>query len=163
MNEIQTEARTWPWPASNPRVAIDAFRLTIVALCVLLAGCGTDVRSLLSEESRTYWQDQETVAAAEELDLGLENPVFDAESAKYQNCESVYNATKDRIYAGELSSWEQFWSKFTEILVRIIPIESVERCAAAHERYDKEVVALRERLGKMGIRLPLGDQEGLGR
>ena len=136
-------------------MARDADSSTIVALCILLGmlltGCGTDVMGLLNEESRTYWRAERMIAAAEELDPSLLDSLLEAENEKYRACESISTSARERILEGEFSFSEQFWSNLTQLFVRIFPVTVVESCAEAHERYDKELVALRQHLEKMGV------------
>lgn len=135
----------------------------VACICLLLVGCGTNVKALLDEESRLYWRADRIVAAADDLDLGLENAVLDAESAKHEACEPVNSATKERIYEGPISLAQRFLSGLTRFLVRIVPVGVVERCAEAHKRYNKELVVLYQHLEEMGIHLPRPDRDVLGR
>ncbi len=131
-----------------------AKRSIVVALSLLLADCGTDVKRLLDDESRSFWRAERIVTTAEELGLGLENPVFAAESEKLKACGPINDATRERLYEGGWSLVEHFWSDLTQLIVRIVPVESVEECAEAHERYNREVENLREGLEDIGIDLP---------
>jgi hypothetical protein len=122
----------------------------IIALCSLLAGCGTDVKSLLEEEGRLSWESDDLIAAAEDLDRGLEEPVYDAEAAKHAACEEVIEGLKKRIYAPDISFGEQFVSDIVLLVVFIVPIGSVETCAGAQKRYKAELLALCQDLKQQG-------------
>jgi hypothetical protein len=126
----------------------------VACIFLLLVGCGTNVKALLDDESRLYWRADQIVRSAEDLDLGIENAVLDAESTKYEACESVNSATKERIYEGPMSLAQRVLSGLTRFLVRIVPVGMVERCAEAHVSYKRELVALRQRLEQMGVYLP---------
>lgn len=141
----------------------DAYRLMILALCLLLASCGTNVKELLNEESRTYWRAERIVAAAEDRDPDLAAPLFAAEAEKDMACESLNAAANERILKGEFTFAQQFLSNFILFLVRIFPVTKVEGCAEAYESYNKELVALRRQLEEMGVQLSPPDGEDLGR
>ena len=125
--------------------------IVALALCLLLTGCGTDVMALLDEDGRVFWQADPIIAAAEDLDRGLEAPIIDAESAKQVACEPVYAKTKQQIYEGDWSYWEKFWSNLALLVVEVFPVQLVERCAQAHEDYNRELGALRQRLEAEGV------------
>ncbi len=120
------------------------------ALCALLAGCGTDVKDLLEAEGRLWSVTDAILVAAEDLDQGLEEPVYDAESEKQQACEEVNSALGERLYATDVSFSKQFWSDLVRLYVFVVPVGSVEACAAAHERYRRELFALCRDLEQRG-------------
>lgn len=135
----------------SPLSLANTCRLTVLVLCLLQSGCGTLVKGLLEGESRLWGDTDRVLAAAEDLDQGLENPVYDAESAKNEACEPITNAAKERIYGGEPSFVERLWSDLTQVFVLIVPITSVERCAEAQKLYNEELARLCRRLKEQGV------------
>ncbi len=129
----------------------DTYRSLAVALFLLLAGCGTNVKTLLEEDGRLFWQADPIVMAAEDLDRDLVEPFNAAETAKIEACDALYSAAEESIDENERSRVEEFWSDITMLFVRVFPVESVERCARIHERYSHELDALRQRLEEEGV------------
>ena len=127
-----------------------AARWIAVVLCALLAGCGTDVNALLEAEGRLWSVTDAILVAAEDLEQGLEDPVYDAESAKQQACEELNAALGERIYATDVSFADQFWSDLIRLYVFIVPVGSIEACAVAHKRYRRELFALCRDLEQRG-------------
>ena len=129
----------------------DTYRSLVVALFLLLAGCGTNVKTLLEEDARLFWQADSIVMAAEDLDRNLVERAVAAELAKIEACDALYAAAEESLDENILSRVEKFWSDVTMLIVRVFPVESVERCARAHERYSQELDALRQRLEEEGV------------
>ncbi len=71
--------------------------LFLLSVSLAMSGRGTDVMSLLREESRIAWDAHETASAASELDLGLEGPMYEAEMAKLTACQPVDNTVIEYI------------------------------------------------------------------
>ncbi len=64
----------------------------VLALCVLLAGCGNNVMSLLQEESQLVWDAHQVAMAASDLEPGLEDAFYGAEMAKLDACRPIDEA-----------------------------------------------------------------------
>ncbi len=135
-----------------PDLSAAARAWIIIASCATLIGCGTDVRELLEADSRISWQAYSAIEQAEALDIGLEGPVYDAEAAKEEACEPIYAAAAERLPSDILSFWEELWSDVIQFVVRVVPIDTVETCAKAHELYKDETLVLRDRLQHMNPR-----------
>ncbi len=122
---------------------------------LVLAGCGTDLHGMLAEESRLTWQAQAVVAEAALVEPGSERLVFDAETAKQQACAEINHAVMEewRGAGQQPSAGEGLVSDLTQFAVRLFPVESVERCAEAHQHYRAAVVALRQRVVAHGVAL----------
>ena len=121
----------------------------LLALCILLAGCGNNVTTLLQEESQLAWDAHQAAMAASDLEPGLEDAFYDAEMAKFEACRPIDEAVADAVEAGSMISFaKQFVSDASRLVAFIIPLPSVERCAKAHEDYRREYSALRTRLEK---------------
>ena len=129
----------------------DTYRSLAVALFLLLAGCGTNVKTLLEEDGRLFWQADPIVMAAEDLDRDLVEPFNAAETAKIEACDALHSAAEESIEENERSRVAEFWSDVTMLFVRVFPVESVERCARAHERYSQELDVLRKLLEEEGV------------
>lgn len=111
----------------------------------MLIGCGTDVKELLAHDSQVSWQGYSVVAQAEALEIGLEEPVYDAEEIKNEACAPIY-ARAEQSRPAVVTFWEDLWSGLVQFVVQVIPIEMVETCAEAHENYKDEIDTLRDRL-----------------
>ncbi len=135
-----------------PSLSAAARAWIIIASCAALIGCGTNVRELLEDDSRISWQAYSAIEQAEALDIGLEEPVFNAEAAKEEACEPIYAAAAERFSSDTLSFWEELWSDLVQFVVRVVPIDTVETCAKAHKRYKYETLVLRDRLQHMNTR-----------
>ncbi len=133
----------------------DTYRSFVAALFLLLAGCGTNVKTLLENDSRLFWQADSIVTAAEDLDHDFVEPVIEAELAKFEACDALYSAAEENFDENEWSHLKKFWSDVTMLFVRVFPVESVERCTRAYERHRQELDALRQRLKEEGVILRL--------
>lgn len=124
----------------------------VLALTLLLAGCGTDVRSLLGKESKLAWDAHQLALAAADLEPGLENPLYDAGEAKQEACQPIDRSVIRAIErSGGLSFGEQFVSDLSRLVVFVFPIGFVERCAEAHDDFEQEFVTLNDRLEEFDI------------
>lgn len=131
---------------------IDSCRSLVLSLSLLLAGCGTDIKTLLDEDSQLLWRADPIVAAAKALNRELAEPVNAAEIAKFEACEALYTAAEEESFSEDEGSLaEKIWSDLGLLFVRVFPVESVERCARALERYSRELDALRRRLEEEGV------------
>ncbi len=135
-----------------PSLSAAARAWIIIASCVALIGCGTNVRELLEDDSRISWQAYSAIEQAEALDIGLEGPIYNAEAAKEEACEPIYAAAAERFPSDTVSFWEELWSDLVQFVVRVVPIDTVETCAKAHKRYKDETLVLRDRLQHMNTR-----------
>lgn len=126
--------------------------LPLIVLSLAVAGCGTDVMSLLREESKITWDAHAAAYTASELDLGLEKPIYDAEFAKMAACQQVDQSVTEYIANfGKLSFAEQFKSDLTRLLVFVLPVTQVEDCADAYKAYVHEYLTLSARLKELDI------------
>ena len=143
--------------AGKSKMAANSHRWTVLLLYLILVGCGTSVTGLIQENSELLWHAEDVIGAAEQLDRGLEEPVYDAEAAKHEACQFLTDATKKRMFASERSFMEQFRSDFGQLFVLIFPVGRVERCAAAQERYKETIATLCHDLRRDGISLSCSD------
>jgi hypothetical protein len=123
--------------------------LSIIGLALALGGCGTNVRSLMAEDSRLVVEADRAVGVAETLGSGLEQPVYDAEQTKGEACKFINDAVVDRIER-DPSFGEQFTTDLSMFIVLLVPIGDVERCADAFEAYRDSVNALERQLVSLG-------------
>ena len=122
-------------------------RAVLVILSFLLAGCGTDVKRLIGEETRMAWDAHQVAMDASELEPGLEEPIFAAEMWKLEACEEINQTVAESIERGGIFSFgEQFLTDLSLLAAYMFPLTSVERCAKAHDHYKQEFVSLRKRL-----------------
>ena len=132
-------------------------RCVVLIFCLLLTGCGSSVTRLLEEDSQLWWQSDPIIAAAENLDQGLVDSVYEAEAAKHEACEPIIGAARQQIYEGQGSLGERFWSDLTQLVALIVPISSVNECAEAQERYSQELASLCQRLNRRDVFLRCPD------
>ena len=122
----------------------------VAFLCAALAGCGTNVRWLLTEESRLTPEADRLATTAEALEDGIEQPVYAAEDAKLEACRFLTEATVERIES-EPTLAEQFVSDLSAVVVLLVPIERVERCAESLDAYRDSIAELEHKLIDMGV------------
>jgi hypothetical protein len=133
-------------------MAVRRFTVALIVLSLGLAACGRDVQGLLKRESRRAWDADQLVVMAEDLDAGLEQPVYAAESAKQKACADFDKASRERMeYFGEMPFWQALWSDFSRFVLLFLPWQSVEDCARAHARYNEEINLLGRRLKDSGV------------
>lgn len=127
-----------------------------------LAACGTDVRYLVREESRTFWINERIIGLAEAEGLAEVETVYAAEAAKERACAVVTEATEARLFATGGGFWAGLWSDLREFAVSVFPVPAVERCAEAHARYRQAVAALCRTLRARGhdLECPAPDPAG---
>ncbi len=110
-----------------------------------LAGCGTDVKDMLQEESATFWEDQMVLEQADAR--GLEHDLYRIEARKHEACSFLTEAMSQRVRAGGDSGFiESAWQDVRQLMVEVFPVARVERCAEAHDEYDAEIALLEQRL-----------------
>lgn len=143
--------------AGKFQMPANSHRWIALLLCLILAGCGTSVTALLQENSALLWHAEDVIGAAEQLDRGLEEPVYDAEAAKHKACQFLTDATAKRMLALETPFFEQFGSDLGQLLVLILPVGRVERCAAAQKHYKETIAILCQDLHEEGFSLRCSD------
>jgi hypothetical protein len=114
-----------------------------------LGGCGTNVRSLMTQDSHLVIEADRAVSVAETLGTGLEQPVYDAEATKGEACQFINDAVVDQMER-EPTFGEQFASDLSMFIVLLVPVGDVERCAQALEAYRGSVNALERQLVALG-------------
>lgn len=126
--------------------------LTAVALllCGLLAGCGTNVQWLLTEQGRLTPEADRLATAAEPLGSGIEQQVYDAEDAQLQACRFLTEATVERMQQ-DPSFGEQFVSDLSEVVVLLVPVAPVEHCADSIRAYRDSIAELERQLVRLGV------------
>lgn len=116
----------------------------------MLTGCGTNVQWLLAEEGRLTPEADRLATTAETLGSGIEQPVYDAEDAKLEACRFLNEATVDRMQR-EPAFGEQFVSDLSSVIVLLIPVGPVERCADSLEAYRTSIARLEGELIELGV------------
>jgi hypothetical protein len=135
--------------------------LALLPLCALLAGCGTNVQWLLAEESRLTPEADRLATTAEALGTGIEQAVYDAEDDKLEACRFLTEATVD-LMQREPTFAEQFMSDLSSVVVLIIPVGTVERCADSLDAYRTSIAQLERQLIELGVlaRAPRTESDG---
>jgi len=130
------------------RTGLHAFALLL--LCSLLAGCGTNVQWLLAEQGRLTPEADRLATAAEALGTGIEQPVYDAEDAQLEACRFLTEATVERMQK-DPTFGEQFISDLSVVIVLLVPVEPVERCAGSLNAYRDSIAQLERQLIQLGV------------
>jgi len=125
--------------------------LVFLPLCALLAGCGTNVQYLLAEESRLTPEADRVTNAAESLNNGIEKPVYDAEDAKLEACRFLHEATVQRMESASPTFGQQFVSDLSSVVVLLVPVGPVERCADSVHAYGDSIAKLERKLVELGV------------
>jgi hypothetical protein len=125
--------------------------LALLLLCSLLAGCGTNVQWLLAEQGRLTPEADRLATAAESLGTGIEQPVYDAEDGQLAACRFLTEATVERMQQDDPAFGEQFVSDLSEVIVLLVPVEPVERCAESIHAYRDSIAQLERELIKLGV------------
>lgn len=116
-------------------------------VCVLLlAGCGTSIKGMLSKQGQTFWESEQLVEHPDAQGSEQLAAFLDAEDAKVEQCRRIDGAVSERMQKDTLPFWEQLWSDLTQLVALVVPIPVVERCAAAHDDYHRALERLRESL-----------------
>jgi len=137
-------------PALGPnRTGLPA--LAVLLFCSLLAGCGTNVQYLLAEQGRLTPEADRLAGAAEPLGTGMEKSVYDAEDKQLADCRFLTEATVDRMQQQNPTFGEQFVSDLSEVVVLLVPIAPVERCADAIHDYRDSIAQLERELINLGV------------
>jgi hypothetical protein len=128
-------------------------RLLALAWLVLCAGCGTNIKEMIRAETRQIPYAERVLAAAEPL--GLQQPLLDAEAAKFEACDTIYTATRVRIFESEgLTFFDFMLSDARQLGAALYPVPSVERCRRAHKAYEGSLDAVADQLRRRGILVP---------
>ena len=122
----------------------------LLLLCSLLAGCGTNVQWLLTEQGRLTPVADRLATAAEALGTGIERPVYDAEDSQLAACRFLTEATVERMQE-DPTFGEQFVSDLSVVIVLMVPVEPVERCADSINAYRDSIAQLEHELIKLGV------------
>jgi hypothetical protein len=125
--------------------------LALLLLSSLLAGCGTNVQWLLAEQGRLTPEADRLATAAEGLGTGIEKPVYDAEDSQLQACRFLTEATVERMQQKDPTFGEQFVSDLSAVIVLLVPVEPVERCADSINAYRDSIAQLEHELVKLGV------------
>lgn len=124
--------------------------LALLAACMILPGCGTNVQWLLAEEGRLTSEADRLATAAETLGTGMEERVYEAEDTKLEACRFLTEATVERMQ-NEPTFGEQFVSDVSSVLVLLVPIAPVEGCADALQSYRDSIAQLERQLIDLGV------------
>ena len=122
----------------------------MLSFCTLLSGCGTNVQWLLTEEGRLTPEADRLATTAETLGTGIEQPLYEAEDTKLEACRFLNEATVDRMQ-NEPSFGEQFVSDLSAVIVLLVPVGPVERCADSIEAYRTSIARLERELIDLGV------------
>ena len=115
------------------------------ALCWLLAGCGTDIQGLLKRDSTLVAKADEIAAAAEAIDPELTTEMYDAEDAKREACQRIYQSISEQM-TQQPSFGDELEADVGLFVAYVVPIAEVERCAAAQDDYRAAVERLQKRV-----------------
>jgi len=125
------------------------------ALCaVSLTACGTDVPWLLKRDSLLVGRADKIATQAEAIDPDLTTAMYDAEDAKRAACQTLY-ASVTELMRRPQTFGEELYSDLGQFIAYFIPIDELERCAAAQDAYADTVEDLRVRIADKGT--PAGD------
>jgi hypothetical protein len=129
--------------------------IAVLLLCGLLAGCGTNVQWLLTEQGRLTPEADRLATAAEDLGTGAEQPLYDAEDRQLAACRFLTEAVAQGM-AQKPSFGAQFVSDLSSVMVLLVPVEPVESCADAMDAYRDSIAQLDYELkrsdGRVGTR-----------
>jgi hypothetical protein len=128
---------------------------TALLLCGLLAGCGTNVQWLLTEQGRLTPEADRLATAAEDLGTGIEQPLYDAEDRQLAACRFLTEAVTEGMER-KPSFGSQFVSDLSAVMVLLVPVEPVESCTDAVDAYRESIARLDLELkrsdGRVGTR-----------
>ena len=126
------------------------FASTLLVLCGLLGGCGTNVRYLLSEQTRLAPEADRATAAAARFDTGIEKPVYDAEDKQFAACRFLTETAVEGMQR-KPTFGEHFISDMSAVAVLLVPVKPVEKCAGAINAYRDSIAHLERDLIKRGV------------
>jgi hypothetical protein len=104
----------------------------------------------LAEQGRLTPEADRLATAAESLGTGIEQPVYDAEDSQLAACRFLTEATVERMQA-DPTFGEQFVSDLSAVVVLLVPVEPVERCADSINAYRDSIAQLEHELIKLGV------------
>ncbi len=136
-------AATGPSRSRFPAVAL-------LLLCGLLAGCGTNVQWLLTEQGRLTPEADRLARAAEDLGAGIERSVYDAEDRQLVACRLLTEAAVAGMQQ-KPNFGEQFISNLSAVIVLLVPMDPVESCADSIKAYRDSIAHLAGELIKLGV------------
>jgi hypothetical protein len=125
--------------------------LALLLLCGLLGGCGTNVQWLLAEQGRLTPEADRLATAAESLGNGIEQSVYAAEDSELEACRFLTEATVERMQEDAPTFGEQFVSDLSSVIVLLVPVEPVERCADSINAYRDSIAELEHELIELGV------------
>ncbi len=117
----------------------------VAALCLALAGCGTDIHWLLKRDSALVAKADAIAAAADAIDPQLTTEMYDAEDAKRAACETIYQSISEQM-TRRPSFGEELESDVGLFVAYLVPIDEIERCARAQTDYGAAVERLQRRV-----------------
>jgi hypothetical protein len=141
----------------NKMADIRSSRTGLPALALLLAfgvlaGCGTDVKWLLTEQGQLTPKADRLTTAAEALGTGIEKPVYDAEDSELEACRFLTEATAEAMQQKEDPTiGQQMVTDLSVAIVQLVPIERVERCADSIDAYRQAIAELDRKLVNLGV------------
>ena len=123
-------------------------------LCLALAGCGTNLQALMDEQNRLDWQVAEVLADDSGRPPGLDQRLLEAETAKIDACEPLYSSVMQRVdrsyEADGLSFGERFFADLQVLGALLVPIPSIENCAAAQEEFAQSYQSFEQQRNALG-------------
>jgi hypothetical protein len=119
--------------------------MSAAALCLALAGCGTDIQWLLKRDSALVAKADEIAATAEAIDPELTTEMYDAEDAKRAACQSIYQSISEQM-TKRPSFGEELEADAGLFVAYFVPIDEIERCAKAQADYRAAVERLQKRV-----------------
>jgi hypothetical protein len=126
--------------------------LALLLVYAFLAGCGTDVKWLLTEQGQLMPKADWLTTAAEPLGTGIEKPVYDAEDNELEACRFLTEAAAERMQQkDDPTIGQQMVSDLSVAIVQVVPIERVERCADSIKAYRDSIAELERKLVKLGV------------
>jgi hypothetical protein len=126
--------------------------LALLLVCGFLAGCGTDVKWLLTEQGQLTPKADRLTTAAETLGTGIEKPVYDAEDNELEACRFLTEAIAERMQQKEDPTLgQQMVSDLSVAIVQLVPVEQVERCADSVDAFRDSIAELERKLVSLGV------------
>lgn len=107
---------------------------------------------LLTEQGRLTPKADWLTTEAETLGTGIEQPVYDAEDNELEACRFLNEAVAERLQQkDDPTIGEQMVSDLSAMVVQLVPIERVERCADSISAYRDSIAELERKLIRLGI------------
>jgi hypothetical protein len=127
----------------EPRFASYRCLIALVAAAAL-AGCGTNVRTLLQSNGELTRQADWLLVDASPAQA---DRLLAAESTRAQACVEIDHATMQWIEKKGVSFGEQFGSDLMQVAALVLPFGPVEDCAVAQRQYEATVRDLSGQIG----------------